>query len=169
MPIVHSESTIGGIILNPGPERDADEGSEDTDKKGTRFIRIRSCGHIFHAACLQQWLLLPDTKTCPLCRRDLFVASYGSEATEHIEDLKLQIHILTELYTEALVERFEAEYRENELVGLLPDGYEIVTRLEKDNKIQELVISVTRARFTFSVASICMLAVVLVAAVYVCL
>ncbi|KAL1612025.1 hypothetical protein SLS60_000248 [Paraconiothyrium brasiliense] len=67
----------------------SDEATEDPDTG--RFIRIRACGHIFHTACLRTWLIQPQNKTCSMCRRVLFNAPYGREATARIFNLRNEV------------------------------------------------------------------------------
>eukprot|EP00252_Welwitschia_mirabilis_P002098 TRINITY_DN12017_c0_g1_i1.p1 TRINITY_DN12017_c0_g1~~TRINITY_DN12017_c0_g1_i1.p1 ORF type:complete len:169 (-),score=25.67 TRINITY_DN12017_c0_g1_i1:20-526(-) len=46
-------------------------------KMGQEIRVSKKCGHMFHRACLDPWLLLHPQPTCPLCRASLFAGSSG--------------------------------------------------------------------------------------------
>ena len=46
------------------------------DPLGPKYRRVHACGHLFHDACIREWLLGRGATTCPVCRsdvRELFV------------------------------------------------------------------------------------------------
>jgi len=40
-------------------------------EEGEEVLLLPQCGHIFHHACIREWLVEQDRETCPLCQRDV--------------------------------------------------------------------------------------------------
>lgn len=64
------------------------------------------CGHIFHSACVQRWLL--QTKSCPMCRSTNIACQHASVAHHDVETIKMLLDAQT-------TQIIEGERREQEL------------------------------------------------------
>ncbi|KAF8697637.1 hypothetical protein HU200_035826 [Digitaria exilis] len=59
---------------------------DDDGEGGATWSRVTTCGHRFHAACVEKWLRVKPT--CPVCRCSVAAAATGAE---HLNDLHHEI------------------------------------------------------------------------------
>ncbi|KAJ4357262.1 uncharacterized protein N0V89_001837 [Didymosphaeria variabile] len=110
-----------------------------TENLVATFIRIRACGHIYHTACLREWLSVPQNKTCPMCRRVLFDAPYGPEAATQIGNLQTAITTTrhdTIDYLLHLRNTINEDQRESErLAAVVGDQKDMIKQLRENNAV----------------------------------
>ncbi|KAF2255113.1 hypothetical protein BU26DRAFT_559734 [Trematosphaeria pertusa] len=58
------------------------------ESREEKFVRIRSCRHIFHTACLRAWISEQSKMDCPTCRHELYA---GDDASTFILQLGQEV------------------------------------------------------------------------------
>jgi hypothetical protein len=75
--ILHAEGIPGAVFTVPSP---APSGNSSpicvvclADLEAGDALRVLTCGHSFHADCVDPWLV--EQQTCPLCKDDVLARS----------------------------------------------------------------------------------------------
>mmetsp|Transcript_805 Transcript_805/g.1518 ORF Transcript_805/g.1518 Transcript_805/m.1518 type:complete len:189 (+) Transcript_805:90-656(+) len=53
---------------------------------GEAYCIVKSCNHLFHNACIEQWICNQHKDICPVCRREVIIGDGGCKEIEMVSN-----------------------------------------------------------------------------------
>ncbi|KAF1949975.1 hypothetical protein CC80DRAFT_554874 [Byssothecium circinans] len=127
-----------------------------------RFLRPRSCGHVFHTACLCTWLAEPHKRTCPFCRHEFFTHVEDLALMNRVQSVEDDLEILQEEYSELQDDYVNLQGANFELQDENSDLHDQISNLHnkisnfsaRSSRVTQEQLTTTRARLDSANAQI---------------